>query len=656
MPLFFHPRFRLSLLALVAVVVSLQALQPAPSSQPPAARFPYREMGLTDQQAAAHLLNRFSFGPRPGEVDAVVKMGLENWFEQQLTAGLPDPTVQEKLQGYDVLSMTNQQIVDAFPKPLQVARLAKAAGYIKDDSLQVRDEKKYKEQVRAFAVEKNFRRQTELYRQFINAKIIRSAYSTNQLKEVMTDFWFNHFNVSLTKRSCALFVPNYERDAIRPYALGSFEQLLLATAKSPAMLIYLDNFTSAGKNDDFDDDRVARKLEKAKERLADGDSTARQQIQRLQKAQQNKGLNENYAREVMELHTLGVDGGYTQSDVTEAARVLTGWTMYPLEDGPGTQYRNMIKRFGEENLIRQGFVHEGDFFFAINRHDNRPKTVMGKRFDGKGGYQEGVELLRMLAHHASTARFICKKLAVRFVSDEPPASLVDKMASAFMQSGGDIKTVLRSMVNAPEFWSKEVLRAKTKSPYELIVSAVRALEAELDVPFQVYQIANRMGQQLYHYAPPTGFPDRAQYWINSGALLNRMNFGMAIAAQQIRGIRCDLLALNQHHEPESSADALQVYSQLLLPQRDLTNTIKRLTPMLTKPELANRLEKASGETNKQKESDAKESDMEEDALADWLMDEPTGTGKRKEYGGVSTQAMLAQVVGIILGSPEFQRK
>jgi hypothetical protein len=165
-----------------------------------------------------------------------------------------------------------------------------------------------------------------------------------------------------------------------------------------------------------------------------------------------------------------------------------------------------------------------------------------------------------------------------------------------------------------------------------------------------------MGQQLYHYAPPTGFPDRAQYWINSGALLNRMNFGMAIAAQQIRGIRCDLLALNQQHEPESSADALQVYSQLLLPQRDLTNTIKRLTPMLTKPELANRLEKASGENNKQKESDATKTDSEDDALADWLMDEPTGTNKRKDYGGVSTQAMLAQVVGIILGSPEFQRK
>lgn len=614
-------------------------------------RFPYREEGLSDRQAAAHLLSRFTFGPAPGDVDAVVNMGLENWFSAQLKGGLSDGDLESMLSGYGALKMSNAEIVRNFPKPIQVFRMAKAEGLIADDTLNSRDKVKSKEMLAEFYKRKGFRQQSELYREFINAKIYRAAYSKNQLHEVLADFWFNHFNVSLTKRSCALFIPNYERDAIRPFVTGRFGDMLLATAKSPAMLIYLDNFNSAANNDEFDENkRLARKLKDLNERVAAGDTAAKRALKILEQRQSNKGLNENYAREVMELHTLGVDGGYTQQDVTEAARVLTGWTIYPMEDGLGNAYRKIIETIGEENLADRGFVHDGDFFFAMNRHDNKSKTVLGKRFPGNDGYQEGVTLLSMLARHPSTAAFISRKLAVRFVSDDPPAALVEKMAKSFIEHDGDISEVLKTMVCSREFWSRSTLRSKTKSPFELVISAIRALQAKVIAPFQVYRAADRMGQKLYNYAPPTGFPDKAAYWINSGALLNRMNFGMALAGQQARGISCNLLALNQNHEPESATDALLTYSRLLLPERDLGPTIKRLTPLLTEPDYADRLNAEAGKTRK------KEVESEDDELAMLFRGEEEDDRKRTGRMEGQTQQMLAQVVGIILGSPEFQRR
>src|SRR6185437_10542016 len=312
-----------------------------------------------------------------------------------------------------------------------------------------------------------------------------------------------------------------------------FNELLLKTAKSPAMLKYLD-----------------------------------------------VGLNENYAREVMELHTLGVDGGYTQQDVTEAARVLTGWGV----------------RLGED----------GDFFFNANRHDKGEKVVMGHVFPAGGGYEEGVDLLNMLAHHPSTAKFICHKIAVRFVNDDPPATLVDKMANTFIEKNGDIRQVLITMVAAPEFWNVDALREKTKSPFELAIGAVRSLHATIDEPMPLYNWVTRMGEREYYYQEPTGFPDKGAYWINTGSLLSRMNFGLALAAGRIPGVRVNLLALNHGHEPENAQAALSIYGHLILPEWNLDATVKRLTPMLNEPD--------------------------------------------------STDPMLAQVVGIIIGSPEYQRR
>ncbi len=625
--------------------------QEPPISQNPSFHFPYKEAGLTERQATAHMLSRFSFGATPGQVDEVVNMGLEKWFALQLEGNIPDDSLEVRLADYDAIKMTNVQASEIFPRPIQVLRMARAEGIIPKDSATDEQRKDYKKQIADYVKKNNYRRQGELFRQFINYKIERAAYSNNQLQEVLTDFWFNHFNVSLTKRDCALFIPTYEREAIRPNVTGKFENLLLATAKSPAMLLYLDNFNSIASKDEgeMDTERRRKKLQQLNNM---SDSASVEMAQKISKRKKNQGLNENYAREVMELHTMGVDGGYTQTDVTQAARILTGWTIYPIKNSYGNDVRKVIDRIGENNLKDRGFVHEGDFLFAPNRHDIKEKTVLGKNFPANGGYQEGEILLKMLAHHPSTASFICKKLATRFVSDDPPKILVDKMAKTFLEKDGDIREVLIAMACSPEFWNKSVIRAKTKSPFELAISAVRALNADIEQPYQLFTWADRMGQKVYYYQAPTGFPDKAQYWINTGALLNRMNFGLAIASRQMRGVKTDLLRLNGFHEPESSAAALITYSKILMPERDLTETIKRLTPFLTQPSLEKRLEAATAKTA----SNLNDTDKNEELLVDDAMKENEKDNKNNKAKGENNAAMLAQVVGIIIGSPEFQRK
>ena len=551
--------------------------------------FPYKKAGLNERAAAAHLLNRFTFGATTGQVDEVVSMGLEKWFNQQLDAGLGDDSLNLKLSGYTALKLSDSAIVATFPKPGQVVRMAIADSLINKDSVNKTDRKEYKEMLAKYMQKKGLKPEQELFRQFINQKILRAAYSNNQLHEILTDFWFNHFNVSLTKNDCAQFIPNYERDVIRPNVVGKFSNLLLSTAKSPAMLLYLDNFSSAGENNNPDvpgNDQFRRLLVERQKLIKDTSSKQAMLLKKLEGARKAQGLNENYAREVMELHTLGVDGGYTQHDVTEAARILTGWTIFPMgTDGYGGAIRKLIDKVGEDKLSEKGFVHDGNFLFAMNRHDNKEKTVLGVNYPASGGYNEGVQLLINLAHNASTAKFICKKLAVRFVSDNPPQSLIDKMVKTFASKDGDIKEVLITMATSPEFWNKDAVREKTKSPFELAISAVRALNADIQQPYQVFNWIDKMGQKIYFYQAPTGFPDKGQYWINTGSLLNRMNFGLAIASQRIPGTKFDLLAMNNHHEPESAGAALTTYGKLMLPERDLSETVKRLTPLLNDPSL-----------------------------------------------------------------------
>jgi uncharacterized protein (DUF1800 family) len=633
--------------------------------------FPYKQAGLTERQAAAHLLSRFTFGAKPTDVDAVVKMGLEKWFRQQLKGDLPDDTLNQILSGYDALKLTNTEVVNTYPNGGQVLRMAVRDGVIKQDSVSKADRKEYRDQLEAYMQQKGLKPQQELQRQFVNQKILRATYSNNQLRELLTDFWFNHFNVSVTKNDCAEFIPAYERDVIRPNVFGKFQDLLLATAKSPAMLMYLDNFTSAGANSNQNNPingQLRKKFAAQLQQMGDSMQMQRQVLNKLQQAKKNQGLNENYAREVMELHTLGVDGGYTQQDVTQAARILTGWTVYPMGNyGYGGAMKNIIDKIGEDNLKERGFVHDGDFLFAINRHDMGEKVVLGKNFPANGGYEEGVELLTMLAHHPSTARFITRKIAVRFVSDNPPQSLLDKMAKTFTEKDGDISQVLITMVSSPEFWSKESLREKTKSPFELAISSARSLDADIKAPFQLYNWITKMGQKLYFYQAPTGFPDKGQYWINTGALLNRMNFGLALASNRIPGVRVDLAALNNHHEPESSDAALITYGKLILPERNLDETVKRLTPLLNDPNLVKKVDDAAGKTAAPQQANAMQSNdmtMKDDVMLNNKNEGKVrlnkGGGKNDSLaalqGAQGNNSMLSQVVGIIIGSPEFQRK
>jgi uncharacterized protein (DUF1800 family) len=629
--------------------------------------FPYKKAGLSERQAAAHLLSRFTFGPKKGDVDAVVKLGLEKWLQQQLDTVLPDDSLAQMLSGFEALKMTNTEIVNTYPKGAQVLRMAIKDGVIDKDSVNKKDDKKeYREQVMAYMQQKGLKPQQELFRQLISQKILRATYTNNQLQELLTDFWFNHFNVSLTKNDCAEFVLNYEKDVIRPNVLGKFEDLLIATAKSPAMLMYLDNFSSAGTNTNSDlNPQVGRNLAgRMQLQLSDSTSAKGKLLNKLKQGKKVQGLNENYAREVMELHTLGVDGGYTQQDVTQAARVLTGWTVYPMSDnGYGSAMKNVVSRIGEDKLKQRGFVHDRDFLFAINRHDDKEKVVLGKKFPTGGGYEEGVELLKMLAHHPSTAKFISRKIAVRFVSDNPPQSLIDKMSKTFLEKDGDIKQVLITMASSAEFWSKEALREKTKSPFELAISSVRSLDASINQPVQLNNWITKMGQKVYFYQAPTGYPDRGQYWINTGALLSRMNFGLALASQRIPGVKINLLALNKGHEPESAEDALVTYSKLIMPERNLDETVKRLTPLLNDPELDRKVDEAAGKTAPPQQPNIdQDMTMKEDMLqGKGVKDKVSKKGlSRNSYaaiqGAVGNNSMLSQVVGIIIGSPEFQRK
>jgi len=612
----------------------------------PSLKMPYKKAGLTEQEAALYLLNRFTFGPKPGQVDELVHQGLENWFMAQLQATSDNEAVRLRLANYPALTMPTDSIVNTYLLPVQLLRLAIAKGYIDKDSVDKSDRPAYKEALKKMQADYGFRPIQELQRELINQKVIRAVYSDAQLQEVLTDFWFNHFNVSLTKNQVQQFVLPYERDAIRPNVLSNFSSLLFATAKHPAMLLYLDNALSISNDNDY-----AKRQLKAAERLLDlnapkkmlaAASVSEDSIQNMDamenqistqiKKRKSQGINENYAREVMELHTLGVNGGYTQSDVTELARALTGWGVKPMyEEGP------LAKRFSNatpDQLLRRGFQVEDCFLFSGDKHDESSKTILGKNFTAKGGYNEGMEALAMLASHPATAHFITTKLAAKFIADDPPAAVVDEMAKTFLQSKGDIKKVLLTMVMHPDFWAKAKEKEKIKSPFELAVSAIRATGTEVIAPYQVFTWSEKMGQKFYFYQAPTGFPDRGSYWINTGSLLNRMNFGMAIATQKIPGFRTNLLQLNQNHEPESVEEALQIYTKLLLPVTNQKENSERIISIVRAQNIDQKIASATKNSTGMQDMQ-KESMMPQDNM-------PLNS--------------MAQVVGVIIGSPAFQRK
>ncbi len=637
----------LTVLAVAALAVCAGAGAPGDFASP-SVHLPWQEAGLTERQAAAHLLNRFAFGPRPGEVEAVVKMGLDRWLERQLAADLPDDRVEEDLRFLPALRMSTREIARTYPPPGLVLLQAREAGIFpkeldgkdRKDLKDLKDEDRaaLRDKVMELAREQGYRPQKELLGQLMTQKLLRAVGSENQLAEVMADFWFNHFNVSLTDNRARAYLLSYERDAIRPHALGRFGNLLEATAKSPAMLLYLDNAQSAA--------------------MAESPTTMQEEIGRMPR-RRARGLNENYARELMELHTLGVDGGYTQQDVVEVARAFTGWSVLPA---------GRLRERAEQRLARAkragglGFHSEGEFLFRADQHDAGEKNILGVRFPAGRGIEEGEAVLDLLAAHRATARHIAAKLAVRFVSDDPPRALVDRLAEVYVGTGGDIRRLLTAIVESPELWSREVVGAKVKSPFELAASALRATGGEIADPRETLKWIARMGQPLYAYQAPTGYPDRGEAWVNTGSLLNRMNFGLQLAADRVRGVDLDLPALNGGREPESREEALRVYSGLLMPGRDLAATLKLLGLLIADPDLPKKMDRAAPEDTGK---GAKGSDLDEEMVyGDPEMATATRSIKvRDRLGDAPPEPAdrrpptpLEQVVGVILGSPEFQRR
>jgi uncharacterized protein (DUF1800 family) len=443
-----------------------------------------------DEALVVHVLNRLGYGPRPGDVERVRAMGQERWIEDQLhPERIPDAGLAAHLSDLRTVRLSTAELMKRYDIPREAKREIAA----RRSEMENASEEEMRAARREFL--QKYRRDMDgtpqqVVQELQSAKILRAVYSERQLDEVLVDFWLNHFNVFAGKGPVKFMVGEYERETIRSHAWGRFEDLLRATAESPAMLFYLDNWLSADPN-----------AQPMGFRARGGQGRKR-------------GLNENYAREIMELHTLGVDGGYTQQDVTEVARCFTGWTL-----------RNP----------RQADVQ---FFFNERIHDRGEKRVLGHRIRG-GGKKEGDEVIHILATHPSTARFVSYKLARRFVADEPPKELVDRAAETFRRTGGEIRAVVKTIVTSAEFSSPAARAAKIKSPLEFVVSAVRASGAQVDDARVLAQRIAAMGMPLYQQQPPTGYKDTADAWVSTSGLLARLNLAVELADGKMRGVSVD---------------------------------------------------------------------------------------------------------------------
>jgi uncharacterized protein (DUF1800 family) len=486
---------------------------------------------LSKDQEVLHALTRLTFGPRPGDVEAVRNMGLKKWIDQQLHPErlAENPELAARLRPLESLQMSSAEIATNYPPPqvlramtqgrlpLPVEPEARERAELQIQRLRARREAKDDGDVKAKAQGKGGDRLQQATRQQVlsvadpverrklvadkapqqalpydlnEAKLYRAIYSNRQLEEQMADFWFNHFNVYIDKGADRILTSTYERDAIRPHVFGKFRDLLEATAESPAMLFYLDNWQSVSPE------------------------SVQQRRFAKQKAKQARGLNENYARELMELHTLGVDGGYTQKDIIEVARCFTGWTI------------------SQPNL-------GGEFIYNGRVHDKGEKTVLGVKIPAGGGEEDAKKVLDILARHPSTARFISTKLAKKFVADDPPPALIDRMAKTFHDTDGDIRAVMSTMLDSKEFFSASAFQAKVKTPLELIVSAVRASGAQVDFAIPLATQIAQLGEPLYRKIEPTGYSSANSEWVNSAALLARMNFALALADNRVPGSKVD---------------------------------------------------------------------------------------------------------------------
>jgi len=596
---------------------------------------------VDEHRRAVHAVERLTFGPRPGEADAVSALGVDRWIDLQLhPEKIDDSNLQARLTQYRTLRMSPREIAYNFPpNPLLKAAMegkvpipndpyrnaiyragmARLNNKVEDQQAAGRpatnpdakpilasasqtqsaspgtatvndnqDRSESRELIDSLvnlAPDARMRRilslspseQSELTKgiqhgrkpgllvgltpeqretvvalsrpqglvnyEAQSGKLIRAIYSDRQLEEVLTDFWFNHFNVYLNKGADRYLVTAYERDVIRPHIFGKFQDLLMATAQSPAMLFYLDNWQSEGPNSPAATGKVPQKQNvhwaRGPFRPHPGMyPPPKQQQPNAARQRQRSGLNENYARELMELHTLGVDGGYTQKDVTEVAKVFTGWTLQDPREG-------------------------GGFVFRERLHEPGTKVVLGYKIK-ESGEKEGLQVLHILAHHPSTAHFISLKLAQRFVSDNPPPELVNQIAKTFLKSDGDLREVMRTLLGSQQFWAPETYRAKVKTPFEFVVSAVRATDSDVTETFPLLQKLNAMGMPIYGMQPPTGYSTNAETWVNSAALLDRMNFALALVNNKIPGTHFDSAKLLGQTQPGTTAAAAPLATQTTL--------------------------------------------------------------------------------------------
>ncbi len=694
-------------------------------SMAPAHRRPaYQSTQMQGDERILHALNRFTFGPRQGDLEAVRTLGLEKWFEQQLhPASINETDVNARLAQYPAMQWTSEDLMFRAPSPAIIRQAMNGKEHVPEQGtlhavyenqiyrLQLKkegltgrkaeaartaqatsaatsvpsavsdarpeapamamnadagmnDEQASSAPVNPAAAETNndapavdpMKIRTilalqpeqrvqrlsamppEEFEGFIKSlkgplrqalvadlspglrqsvqdlenprqmvvnelfaqRLTRDTYSNAQLQEVMTDFWFNHFNVYVAKDQAEpYYLVSYERDVIRPRALGKFEDLLESVAHSPAMLLYLDNAQSVGPDSIF----ALRTKENDFRRPA-------------AKRQAPQGLNENYARELMELHTLGVNGGYTQADVTQVARILSGWTI----DRP-----------------QQG----GGFMFNPMRHEPGSKTVLGQKFK-ENGEMEGRELLHFLATRPATAQFISRKLAIRFVSDDPPQSLLDRMTKTYLASDGDISTVLSTLFHSPEFWAASDYRAKVKTPLEYVVSAARASNANIENMQPLVAALRQMGMPLYGAVPPTGYKWEAPDWVSTGALVDRMNFALSLAANRLPGVTVEWAPGLDLGSLESDVPPAQV-----IPTPETEEA--RLEPLLV----------AGGVSDATRAAALKEFDKQSGALT---MDSSPGSKAGPGAPGHRAPAADAyeredqMLAGLLLGSPEFQRR
>src|SRR6266550_4492607 len=442
---------------------------------------------LTARDSAFHALNRLAYGARPGEADSVARIGVMRWIERQLDGDhLPDPRLAAREREFKILDYDRADLAGRYRDAVRERqRMQREMG----DSFPLSN-RRGGQGVRS-APMREFR---ELGGELQQLAIVRAALSERQLREVMVDFWTNHFNVFVGKGADRFLLPSHIEETIRPRALGRFEDLLIATARSPAMLFYLDNAQSVAPGSSPPGPLSA---------LRRGGTGVR------------RGINENYARELMELHTLGVDGGYTQQDVINVARMFTGWSIERPDRGAG-------------------------FVFHDWAHDQGDKVVLGQKFKSDGE-DEGIRLLKFLANQHATMHHVSAKLCARFVADEPPDGCVDAAVAAWQETHGDIRAVLRAIFTSPDFWTPQVVRAKVKTPFEFVVSAVRAAGVEPDDTPRLAQMVARLGEPLYQQPAPTGYAETEAHWVNSGALLARMNAAIGIAKD------CSSIPANEDH-------------------------------------------------------------------------------------------------------------